>query len=53
MTILLVEHVMRIVMAAATRVIVLHHGALLAEGTPTEIVRDPRVMASYLGTARA
>jgi branched-chain amino acid transport system ATP-binding protein len=50
LTILLIEHVMRAVMALATRVLVLHHGAAIAEGTPEEVVRDPAVVSSYLGT---
>ena len=49
LTILLIEHVMRAVMALATRVLVLHHGATIAQGTPEEIVRDPEVVKSYLG----
>jgi len=49
-TILLIEHVMRAVMALAGRVLVLHHGAAIAEGTTQEIVRHPEVIASYLGT---
>jgi branched-chain amino acid transport system ATP-binding protein len=49
LTILLIEHVMRAVMALATRVLVLHHGAPIAEGTPEEVVRDPAVVKSYLG----
>ncbi len=50
MTIILIEHVMRAVMALAGRVLVLHHGARIAEGRPDEIVRDPEVIRSYLGT---
>jgi branched-chain amino acid transport system ATP-binding protein len=48
-TILLIEHVMRAVMSLATRVLVLHHGAAIAEGAPEEVVRDPAVVESYLG----
>ncbi|RZN36026.1 ABC transporter ATP-binding protein [Bradyrhizobium sp. Leo121] len=50
LTILLVEHVMRIVMEIASSVVVLHHGAKIAEGSPREVVADPRVLESYLGT---
>ena len=49
LTILLIEHVMRAVMALAGRILVLHHGAAIAEGTPEEVVRDPAVIDSYLG----
>lgn len=49
LTILLVEHVMRIVMEAAHEVIVLHHGAKIAQGKPEDIVHNPLVMESYLG----
>jgi branched-chain amino acid transport system ATP-binding protein len=48
-TILLIEHVMRAVMALANRVLVLHHGAAIAEGTPDLVVRDQAVIDSYLG----
>ena len=48
-TILLIEHVMRAVMALASRVLVFHHGAPIAQGTPDAIVREPAVISSYLG----
>jgi branched-chain amino acid transport system ATP-binding protein len=49
LTILLIEHVMRAVMALAQHVGVLHHGEIIARGTPAEIVRDPAVLECYLG----
>ena len=49
LTILLIEHVMRAVMALAARVLVLHHGAAIAEGSPEAVVREPAVVQSYLG----
>ncbi|HEU4342925.1 MAG TPA: ABC transporter ATP-binding protein [Candidatus Binatia bacterium] len=49
MTILLIEHVMRAVMALAQKVIVLHHGEVIADGTPDRIVREPAVLECYLG----
>ena len=52
-TIILIEHVMRAVMALASRVLVLHHGAAIAQGTPQAVVRDPAVITSYLGTEAA
>ena len=49
LTILLIEHVMRAVMALAQRIVVLHHGEIIARGTPQEVVRDPAVLECYLG----
>jgi branched-chain amino acid transport system ATP-binding protein len=49
LTILLIEHVMRAVMALASRVLVLHHGAAIAEGAPSQVVRNEAVIHSYLG----
>jgi branched-chain amino acid transport system ATP-binding protein len=48
-TILLIEHVMRAVMALARRIVVMHHGEIIAQGTPEEVTSNPAVIASYLG----
>ena len=49
LAILLIEHVMQAVLALAARVLVLHHGAVLALETPEAVMRDPSVVRSYLG----
>ena len=49
LTILLIEHVMRAVMALASHVLVLDHGVAIASGAPETVVRDPAVIQSYLG----
>ncbi|MCC7456397.1 MAG: ABC transporter ATP-binding protein [Nitrospira sp.] len=48
-TIVLIEHVMRAVMALAHRIVVLHHGQIVARGAPEQVVRDPAVLECYLG----
>jgi len=49
LTILVIEHVMRAVMALAGTIVVLHHGEKICEGAPEAVVRDPGVLECYLG----
>jgi branched-chain amino acid transport system ATP-binding protein len=51
LTILMIEHVTRALMALSQRIVVLHHGQKIAEGTPAEVARDPRTLSVYLGAA--
>jgi branched-chain amino acid transport system ATP-binding protein len=48
-TVILVEHKMKLVLGISDRILVLHHGELLAEGTPSEVRQNEAVKRVYLG----
>src|ERR1700683_3652389 len=48
-TIIIIEHLLKIILSVVKRIIVLHHGAMLSDGAPRDVVDDPEVIKAYIG----
>lgn len=52
-TIIIVEHIMKVIMTISDRILAINHGQVIAEGTPSEVAANPHVIAAYLGEAES
>ena len=48
-SLIVIEHLMKVIMGLSHRIVVMHHGRLLAQGSPADVIRDPQVVAAYFG----
>ena len=48
-SIIIIEHLMKVIMSLSQRIVVLHHGELIAQGNPQAVIGDPMVIEAYLG----
>ena len=49
-TIIIIEHLLKIILSVVKRIVVLHHGSMLSDGAPEAVINDPRVIQAYIGT---
>ncbi|MDO8877601.1 MAG: hypothetical protein Q8M24_08235 [Pseudolabrys sp.] len=48
-TIVIIEHLLKVILSVVSRIVVLHHGAKLSDGLPSDVMNDPAVVKAYIG----